>query len=798
MDKYVKQKSHGTTIIHIFFTFIFIIMIIIIILNKEMFRYWTSNGTGIVADQEYHFTPDLQAEEDYIRQEFTPVERGLVSIDIRLANEHPDDIDCTLLFSIYSAAEPDCLIWQEVVSSEAIVNWRYYSLECQSELKYGQKYILEITCPENLTGIPFKVFICNEVLRENKQLTFNNEPLEGGLDLIYNYHAFRIFHWGGLIFLCLAGIIVSWLKNSLFKRKLWGYTVLLVSAAICLFLTEYLAGNNMADRMTFPAVFMNFCILLGILFLLLAVSNSSFLAGGIMAGLVLMASLINHYTLLFRGTVILPSDIYSVSTAYHVVDNYKIGLDREILNAALVFEWMFLLLYKTHFKQERRARLATGILALAMSSWVTFVSANEKLQLKMNLTVRQDAQTDRSQELGFLLNFAENIRYLYLQKPKGYSDSIVHTIYSRFTATEDSVELLPNIIVIMNESFTDLGYLGDIQTDFDYMQNFYRIAEEPNAKAGKCVVSVYGGGTSCSEFEFLTGCSMMFLPSGNAPYQQYINKDTEALPVYLKRREYSTYAIHAANPRSWNRETAYPKLGFDKFINIEDEAFETATYCRYWVDDKSMFDELMALYRQTENNIFQFGLTIQCHGGYDYKDYNSTVHLENMQADYPDVDQYLSLIRDTDQAFGDFIDTLRDVSKPVIVLMFGDHLPQLSDEFYNELMGDSSIKKAQLQLEKHETPYLFWANYDVDFSEIPDILSANFLSPYLLKAGGIGLDPYYHYLYELSKKYPVISRAGIVNSRGEFCEYLTGDACYKDILEYEMLQYSRLKNGRRE
>lgn len=68
MDKYVKQKSHGTTIIHIFFTFIFIIMIIIIILNKEMFRYWTSNGTGIVADQEYHFTPDLQAEEDYIRQ----------------------------------------------------------------------------------------------------------------------------------------------------------------------------------------------------------------------------------------------------------------------------------------------------------------------------------------------------------------------------------------------------------------------------------------------------------------------------------------------------------------------------------------------------------------------------------------------------------------------------------------------------------------------------------------------------------------------------------------------------------
>ena len=43
-----------------------------------------------------------------------------------------------------------------------------------------------------------------------------------------------------------------------------------------------------------------------------------------------------------------------------------------------------------------------------------------------------------------------------------------------------------------------------------------------NAVVGHAYTSVFGAGTSASEFEFLTGNSMAFLPSGSIPYQQYI------------------------------------------------------------------------------------------------------------------------------------------------------------------------------------------------------------------------------------------------------------------------------------
>lgn len=795
MREYFEPKNRKSYIANTVFTILLTVVIITLFVNKEMFRYHVSNGTGIVVDQEYRFTPKLEQQENVIQQTFSPVINGLESIDIRLANEHTDDVDCVLLFAIYEIGQ-DEPIWQENVLSDAIVNWRYYSLKFPMFLDMGREYILKIQCPENRAGIPFKIFICNADLEENKDLFFDETLLDGGLDLIYNYNNFPVVHFTFLIILCLAGIVISWLKRACFKKKPWGCFVLIFSIVMCFLSIEYLSGNNVSVRMGTTAILMNLCILSGILFLFLAAFGSSMLAGALVSTISLVFALINHYTLKFRGTVLLPSDIYSVSTAYHVAHNYNITLDREILNVTVLFLLLILMLYKTNFKQGKKSRLASGGLALAAISWMVFISVNEQEEYKLGVDVYQDSQTDRSQELGFLLNFSENIKYLYLQRPEGYSLTEVQNVYDRYAGGEtEDADSLPNIIVIMNESFADLRYVGDFDSNFEYMENFYRIAEEENAKAGKCVVSVYGGGTSCSEFEFLTGCSMLFLASGNAPYQQYVHKEMDALPAYLRQKEYSTYAVHAANPQSWNRDTAYPRLGFDSFISIEDDIFDNATYCRYWVDDKSMMDMVASLQEETEGHLFEFGITIQCHGGYAYENYESTVQVENMESEYPEVNQYLSLISEVDRAFGEFIETLKDSGEPVIVLMFGDHLPQLDNRFYNELkQGRSSITEAQLQLEMHETPYLFWANYDVDFSEVPDVISANFLSAYLLKAGGIELDPYSNYLYELSKKYPVVSRTGIMNYEGKLCEYSIGNNCYGDIHEYEMLQYSRLKN----
>ena len=55
-----------------------------------------------------------------------------------------------------------------------------------------------------------------------------------------------------------------------------------------------------------------------------------------------------------------------------------------------------------------------------------------------------------------------------------------------------------------------------------------------NTIKGRDYVSVFGAGTSNSEFEAMTGNSMAFFPSGCNVYQQFMHNSTFSLPSYLK------------------------------------------------------------------------------------------------------------------------------------------------------------------------------------------------------------------------------------------------------------------------
>ena len=104
---------------------------------------------------------------------------------------------------------------------------------------------------------------------------------------------------------------------------------------------------------------------------------------------------------------------------------------------------------------------------------------------------------------------------------------------------------MPNIIVVMNESFSDLSVLGDFKTNEDYLPFLHSLQQgAENTVTGMLNVSVCGGNTADTEYEFLTGNTMAFLPQGSIPYQQYITKELPALPAYLASLGYETVATH--------------------------------------------------------------------------------------------------------------------------------------------------------------------------------------------------------------------------------------------------------------
>ena len=772
------------------------IIVLFLLINCGNLKEPVTDGTGIVADfsvEDYRFTPMMDSETVVISQNFKPAHTGLSSISIRLANEWPDDVDCVLHFIV---RRNDTVLDEYYVDSSDILNWRYLTLDLKNEYTCGLTYTLCVNISENNGGIPFKIFLCNNELKENKTLFINGEEADGELDLMYGYNCVPFYKVAAIILFLICAIIVSFSNPTNFQSAPIQVIIFFGSSLLCLLVIEYLQYEFFTQILQTNAFLLNYGIICGINAVLLAITGS-FISTASSIVLLSLFGLINHYVLIFRGSVFLLSDILAIGTAANVVENYSIAADINVLIAVSAILTMVVLLLKSNRKTGKKVRIFTGTAAVAVLAFLVCVCVNRNsLSDKLDCNVNLSAQTTRSREIGFLLNTAENIQYFIMPRPNGYSrgeaENTLNDYTEQLSNPSEPEKVLPNLIFIMNESFTDLAYLGDLQTSTEYLGCFNELANGPDAQTGRIVVPVFGGGTSSSEFEFLTGYSMLFLGSGYGSYEQFVHKEIPSMLTALPS-QYECIALHAATPKSWDRDKAYPRIGFDKFLSIDDEFSTDVEYTRYWVNDASLFQRMSDLSDSLDTPFLQFGITIQCHGGYDYEGYEATVHILNLSQDYPNVDQYLSLVRETDWAFGDLIESIQNDETPTIVFMFGDHLPSLGESFYSEMLGQGMwTLQGMDNLQIYETPYIIWSNYGADFSNLPELISANFIMPYIFQAADIPLDEYGSYLYELSQKYPVVSRSGILDNEGKFHTYTEEDECYQDLLTYNYVQYSRM------
>lgn len=106
------------------------------------------------------------------------------------------------------------------------------------------------------------------------------------------------------------------------------------------------------------------------------------------------------------------------------------------------------------------------------------------------------------------------------------------------------------------------------------------------------------------------------LPVGSIPYQSAVNENTVSLCKILKNKGYSTMALHMYFASGWNREYAYPWLGFDEMHFYDEYEDENIEFFRAYPSDKVSYEKVIELYEQDENDKkFIFNVTMQDHGG---------------------------------------------------------------------------------------------------------------------------------------------------------------------------------------
>ena len=354
----------------------------------------------------------------------------------------------------------------------------------------------------------------------------------------------------------------------------------------------------------------------------------------------------------------------------------------------------------------------------------------------------------------------------------------------------------PNIIAIMNESFSDLKAVGDMETTKDYMPFFRKLTE--NTIKGYTYSSVFGGNTANSEFEFLTGNSMAFLPDNSVPYQLFLRDKTAGLTYNLKDQGYGPlYALHPYYKTGYSRYKIYPLMGFDRFYTSDVFSAVTDTV-NYHITDREDYDKIIELYEESQGEdspFYLFNVTMQNHGSYDgsLEETGDAVRLKGDLEGSSKAEQYLNMVKMSDKALKHLIRYFEDVDEPTVIVFFGDHLPDLDDSFYDTLLGEKTENLEGEALEQlYKVPFLIWANYDIEEQTI-ERTSNNYLGTYLAEVAGLEKTGYQEFLTDLREEVPCINAYGYWGSDGNFYEIDDETSPYYDLIhQYNLLEYNNL------
>lgn len=509
----------------------------------------------------------------------------------------------------------------------------------------------------------------------------------------------------------------------------------------------------------------------------------------------------NYFVVMFRSNPIVPWDIYSFETAMSVADNYVFSVDWALAEHIAMFILMLIVGVRTNIRLNKK--ILRPILTVAMCIPAYFyISYLWQDNLERNTGLNDtlfNAKYMHSKD-GFFVSFILDIHFLQIEEPKNYSDEYALSLLNEQEVEKvETPEELPDIIAIMDETFSDPAVLGEFETNKDYMPFVHSIlrGEVANTISGYADVSVLGGNTANSEFEFLTGNSMAFFPNGSVPYLQYIRDGISTIVPQLEEYGYTTYGTHPYRAKGWNREFIYDLMGFD--YRYFQGSFPFEDKLRNYVSDEADFKSILEWRNNTEGPFFMFNVTMQNHsnygGNFDNFDPQIVAKFKNTYSNKY-LNKYLSLMYETDQDVASLLSELSQSDRKTIVVFWGDHQPNdyVVRPIYKEYGLDFDNQTYEQQQQRQKTPFFIWANYDIQEQTNVEI-SLNYLNILLFETAGLQLDEYQTFRKNLWQgQIPMMNAVGYRNDDGDLVEYDDAPEEIQNLLnEYQNIQYYRME-----
>ncbi|MGN1166280.1 MAG: LTA synthase family protein [Lachnospiraceae bacterium] len=705
-----------------------------------------------------------------------------------------------------------------------------FTFKESSVLSEKKTYILQVLTKDAYNPQHFGIYTHIDKGNLFGELSQDGSPIEGRLraTFIYKYYntaALRSMLI--LLFLALLFVLIPFGQIDYIIEKRTGKKIdsnilvsrlfFLATPILCILLGDRFNSYHLSEMFhrlfTIQALF-NLIIYAMLWLIVYLLINRTQYTSIIVLLMVFFADIANYYVWIFRGCPILAADVQSATTAINVANNFSYTLDLTgIWGVVYIISFVSMLLSLKGYRGLRpgkRCAVAVACMASVLLFNGLFLDSDYAAKhVKQSMWNPQHTYAKNGNALSFVLSWAST----RVEKPDGYSIEAVNKLTEQYpsdnassdnaASSDDNLSVdtqenkTPNIIAIMDEALADLNDNGTIELSEDYLPFIHSLKE--NTIKGQLFVSIEGANTANSEFEFLTGDSMNFLPYRCIPYNEYIDSTTPSIAHTLKAQGYiGVNACHPFLGSGWSRSTAYPALGFNNFYDREYyKKNKNDQIVRNYISDEADFNQIIEDYesskKESDNPFFLFNVTMQNHGAYTGKRglVDTKIKIKDDTLYNYEAEQYINLAKLSDDAFKKLITYFKTVEEPTIIVMFGDHQPPISNSFYSAQFKKSvdklSIKE---KADWYSTPYIIWANYDIEEKNFD--MSANYLSSYILNLAGAKLTGYNKFLLDLQKELPVISAVCYKDKDGNI--YANNEKSkYSELLKsYQILQYNQL------
>ncbi|MBR0277553.1 MAG: LTA synthase family protein, partial [Clostridia bacterium] len=476
--------------------------------------------------------------------------------------------------------------------------------------------------------------------------------------------------------------------------------ILLVILSLFTVVYQMIVQNSSIFQLYLPVllfnaipVFLTMCLL----YFIIGKISCSFVITNVILSLML---LVNHFKIRFRDEPLNASDFSVAAEAKGIIKNYNISFDFTVAVILIICTVAFWAAIK-YIKNKRPGFIisVTGIVLTVAASFASYnlIYKNSRIYNSLLSSLQLYHETEIVSSKGLVYSILNSTSVMIYKMPEKYSKEYAMEILNRYPRFKVS-KSTPNVIAVMGEAFADIQGWKNVEFIDENPYDFFNSLKEKNSCYGKIFVAGFGGATSCTEFEFLTGENTSAIsPALPTAYKTLITKDTYSLARTFKESGFETVAMHPGYPWFYNRQNAYPRMGFDKFISREDLPDDipvTGTYANDTVV-YDMITEDFSRHLEDKNHggYFNFTVTIQNHGSYKNnrlvynKEYIAKTK-DMTDEEYYIINNYLGGIKAADDLLKSIYEYINSIDEPTVMIFFGDHLPYLDpDEMLFKKLG---------------------------------------------------------------------------------------------------------------